>query len=143
MEIGPVEYLEIAFPGNQFNGDIVPALQELVDNKTIHILDLVIISKNHAGEVTALELSELEGDVAARLQPLQVEGLDLLNLQDITLLASALDPNSTAALMVFENSWAAKFATAVRDAGGVMLANDRLSHDAVLAAMDAALSASE
>ena len=48
MEIGPVEYLEIAFPGNQFNGDIVPALQELVDNKTIHILDLVIISKNHA-----------------------------------------------------------------------------------------------
>ena len=93
--------------------------------------------------MTALELSELEGDVAARLQPLQVEGLDLLNLQDITLLASALDPNSTAALMVFENSWAAKFATAVRDAGGVMLANDRLSHDAVLAAMDAALSASE
>lgn len=143
MEIGPVEYLEIAFPGNQFNGDIVPALQELVDNKTIHILDLVIISKNHAGEVTALELSELEGDVASRMQPLQVEGLDLLNLQDITLLASALDPNSTAALMVFENSWAAKFATAVRDAGGVMLANDRLSHDAVLAAMDAALSASE
>lgn len=142
MEIGPVEYLEIAFAGNQFNGDIVPALQELVDNKTIYILDLVIVSKNHAGEVTALELSELEGDVAERMRPLQVEGLDLLNLQDVTLLASALDNNSTAALIVFENSWAAKFATAVRNAGGVVLANDRLSHEAVLTAIDAA-SASE
>jgi hypothetical protein len=137
MDIGPVEYLEIAFPGNQFNGDILPALQELVDNETIHILDLVIVTKNHHGEVTALELSELEGEVAERMQPLNVEGMDLLNLQDITILASELDNNSTAALLVFENTWASQFAAAVRDSGGVLLGNARLPHDLVMAAIDA------
>jgi hypothetical protein len=143
MEIGPVEYLEVAFPGNEFNGDILPALQELVDNETIHILDLVIVTKNAHGEVTALELSELEGDVADRMRPLNIMGLDLLSLQDITLLASDLDNNSTAALLVFENTWAARFASAVRDSGGFMIANDRLPHDVVEAAIEFLESESE
>jgi hypothetical protein len=126
MSIGPVEYIAIAFPGNKFSGKIIPALKELQDAGTIRILDLVIISKDGAGDVTAVELSEASPEEAAALAVLGIEGQNLLGEEDVEDIGGALDPNTTAALMIWENAWAAKFAQSLRDADGVLIANGRI-----------------
>jgi uncharacterized membrane protein len=126
MSIGPVEYIAIAFPGNKFSGEIVPALQELQDSGTIRILDLVIIAKDAAGEVAAVELSDASPEEKATLAVLGIEGKNLLGIEDIEDIGSALDPNSTAALMIWENVWAERFAKSLRNADGVLIANGRI-----------------
>jgi len=138
MAIGPVEYIELAFPGNQFNGEILPALQELVNKDLINIIDLVIVKKDGDGAVTYVELAELDESEADLLEPLHAEVSDLLNADDIMLLAEELPNNYTAALLVWENSWATRFLEAVINAGGVMVANARVPHDVVMAAIEAA-----
>src|SRR6476620_5592868 len=95
MNIGPVEYIAIAFPGNKFSGAIVPAIKELQDTGTIRVLDLVIISKDADGNVTAVELSEASLEEAATLAVLGVDGNDLLGEEDIEDIGAALEPNST------------------------------------------------
>ena len=126
MSIGPVEYIAIAFPGNKFSGKIIPAIQELQDSGTIRVLDLVIISKDRDGNVAAIELSEASPEEAAALAVLGIEGKNLLGEEDIEDIGGALDPNSTAGLMLWENTWAAKFAQALRAADGILIANGRI-----------------
>lgn len=126
MSIGPVEYIAIAFPGNKFSGEIVPALKELQDSGTIRILDLVIITKDADGGVAAVEMSEASPEEAAALAVLGIEGRNLLGQEDFEDIGSALDPNSTAALMIWENVWAERFATSLRNADGVLIANGRI-----------------
>jgi translation initiation factor IF-2 len=142
MSVGPIEYLVVAFPGNKFKGEIIPALAELVENGTIRILDLVFILKDEEGNVAALELSELDADdEAAAMSDIADVQQGLLNEEDIQLAAEALDNNSSAGLLVFENVWATKFAQAVLNADGVLVANERIPYDIVQAAMAAAESA--
>lgn len=136
--VGPVEYIELAFPGNQFKGEILPALQDLVNKGIINIIDLVIVKKDADGSVEAAELSELDASEAGLLAPLSMELQDLLNADDIMLLAEELPNNYTAALLVWENVWATRFMEAVIGAGGIMVANARIPHDVVLAAIEAA-----
>jgi len=126
MSIGPVEYIAIAFPGNKFSGEIVPALKELQDSGTIRILDLIIITKDGAGDITAVELSEASPEEAAALAVLGIERSNLLGQEDIEDIGSALDLNSTAALMLWENVWAERFATSLRNADGILVANGRI-----------------
>ena len=126
MSIGPVEYIAIAFPGNKFSGEIVPAIQELQDSGTIRVLDLVIITKDADGNVAAIELSEASPEQGAALAVLGVENKNLLGEEDIEYIGGALDPNSTAALMIWENVWAARFAKSLRDADGILVANGRI-----------------
>ena len=126
MSIGPVEYIAIAFPGNQFKGEIYPALQELVDNKTIKILDLIFINKDANGDIEAIELSQADATQAAVLDVLGVAGTKLLGEEDIEEIGNALDPNSSAALMIWENVWAERFATSLRNADGILIANGRI-----------------
>jgi len=126
MSIGPVEYIAIAFPGNKFSGAIVPAIKELQDSGTIRVLDLVIISKDAEGNVAAIEMSEASAEEQAALSVLGVEGTNLLGQEDFEDIGSALDPNSTAALMIWENIWAARFAKSLRDADGILIANGRI-----------------
>ena len=136
MSVGPIEYLVVAFPGNKFKGEIVPALAELVENETIRILDLVFILKDEEGNVAAAELSELDADdEAAAMSDVADIDAALLNEEDIALAAEALEPNSSAGLLVFENVWATKFAEAVRNADGILVANERIPYDVVQAAM--------
>ncbi len=137
MSIGPVEYIELAFPGNQFNGEILPALQDLVERDIISIIDLVIVKKDADGTITIAELSELSVSEAALLEPLRAEVSELLNSDDLLVLAEALEPNYTAAIMVWEDKWATRFAEAVRNSGGVLVANERVPRDLVLAAIEA------
>ena len=126
MSIGPVEYIAIAFPGNKFSGEIVPAIKELQDAGTIRVLDLVIISKDGEGNVTGIELSEASPEQQAALAVLGIESRNILGQEDVADIGAALDPNSTAGLMIWENVWAAKFAQSLRAADGILIANGRI-----------------
>ena len=126
MSIGPVEYIAIGFPGNKFSGEIIPAIKELQDSGTIRVLDLVIISKDGDGNITAVELSEASPEQAALFSVLGIESKNLLGQEDIEDIGGALDPNSTAGLMIWENVWAARFAQSLRAANGVLIANGRI-----------------
>ena len=140
MSIGPVEYIAIAFPGNKFSGEIIPAIKELQDAGTIRVLDLVIISKDPDSNVTAVELSEASPEEAAALSVLGIQRKDLLGEEDIEDIGAALDPNSTAGLMIWENVWAAKFAQSLRDADGLLIANGRIPAPLIEEAMPASVS---
>jgi hypothetical protein len=129
MPLGPVEYLLIGFPGNQFTGKIAPALAELVDAGTIRILDLVFVKKDPDGSITVVEYDALAE--APEFAALDGEAGGLLNDEDIADAAEALDPDSSAALLVWEDAWAAPLAAALRDAGGVLIAGERIPHDTV------------
>jgi hypothetical protein len=138
-EIGPVDYAVIAFPGNQFRGEIAPAIAELVENGTIRVIDIAFAGKNADGDAVAFELTELDPDVQAGLEKAGVEVGGLLNDDDLMDIAAGLEPNSSAALIVWENVWARKVTQKMRDAGGELVAFERLPHDVVQAAREWAL----
>src|SRR4029453_1498963 len=138
-EIGPVDYAIVAFPGNRFRGEIAPALDELVQANTSRILDIALVGKDAEGDVVAAELTELDPDVQKSLESVGIEVQGLLNKEDLKEAAEGLEPNSSAALIVWENVWARKVTQAMRDAGGVLLAFERLPHEVVQAAREWAL----
>ena len=138
-EIGPVDYAVIAFPGNRFRGEIGPALSDLVENGTIRIIDIAFVGKNPDGDVVALELTEFDPDVQASLDSAEIEVGGLLNEDDLISTADALEPDSSAALIVWENVWARRVTQAMRDAGGVPVAFERIPHEIVQAAREWAL----
>jgi hypothetical protein len=140
-EIGPVDYAIIAFPGNKFRGEIAPALGDLVDAGTIRIIDIAFVGKDEDGTAVAMELTELDPDVQEGLDNMGVEVGGLFNEDDLADAADGLEPNSSAALLVWENVWARKVAQAMRDAGGELLAFERLPHDVVQAAREWAIEA--
>jgi hypothetical protein len=138
-EIGPVDYAIVAFPGNKFRGEIAPALVELVESNTIRLIDVAFVGKAENGDIVALELTELDPDVQEALDTLGIEVQGLLNEDDLNDAADALEPNSSAALLVWENVWARKVTQAMRNAGGELLAFERLPHEVVQAAREWAL----
>jgi Family of unknown function (DUF6325) len=138
-EIGPVDYMIVAFPGNKFKGEIAPELADLVESGTIRIIDLAFVGKTSDGEVMFFELTELDPEVQAAFETAGVEVNGLFNEEDLKAAAEELKPNSSAALLVWENLWATKVAQAIRDAGGELLDFERLPHEVVQAARDAAL----
>ena len=133
--MGPVEYLVVEFPGNKFNGEIVPALVDLVKSGTIRILDLLFIRKEADGSFEAMELDMLPPAEAASFDDLDGEILGLLNAEDVTILARQLQPNSSGALLVFEHTWSTPLRDAVVNANGRLVDNARIPADVVDAAM--------
>jgi uncharacterized membrane protein len=131
MAIGPVEYIIIGFPENQFKGEIVPALAELVESGTVRILDLIFVTKDEAGDVTSIEYEDLPG-----LDDIDGEVDGLLSDEDLDMLAEVLEPNSSGLMIVWEDVWASRLAAAIRDAGGVILSGERIPHDIVEAAFE-------
>ena len=140
-EIGPVDYVIVAFPGNKFRGEVVPALGELVESNTIRLIDAAFVGKSEAGDVVAFELTELDPDVQDALDKLNIEVGGLFNEDDIQAAGEELEPNTSACLLVWENVWARKVAQAMRDAGGVLLDFDRIPHEVVQAAREYVLAA--
>jgi Family of unknown function (DUF6325) len=137
MSIGPVEYMIVAFPGNRFTGEIVPAIAEQVDNGTIRVIDLAFVIKDADGNVAAMEAGDLDSDVYEAFHSLETsDGMGLLNEDDLTAAAEELEPNSSAALLVWEDLWAAKIADAIRKADGVIFDLERVPHEVVQAAVD-------
>ena len=131
MAIGPVEYIIIGFPENQFKGEIVPALADLVDSGTVRILDLIFVTKDADGDVTTIEYEDLPG-----LGDLDGEADGLLSDEDLDMVAEVLEPNSSGLMIVWEDVWASRLAAAIRDAGGVILSGERIPHDIVEAAFE-------
>jgi hypothetical protein len=136
--MGPVEYLIVEFPGNQFKGEILPALIELTDNGTIRIIDLLFIKKDANGDVEWFELEAMAEAEASDFDDLDGEIDDLLNEEDIEIAAEMLEPNSSAAMLVFENVWATRLRDAIRDANGRLVDNARIPAEIVEAALEAA-----
>jgi Family of unknown function (DUF6325) len=129
MVVGPVEYIVVGFPGNKFKGEIIPELISLVESRTVRILDLVFISKDSDGVVVAFEIDEMD-------ELVESAGLDgefggLISPTDIEHAASSLEPNSSAALLIWEDLWAIPFATALRKADGVLLEGGRIPHEII------------
>ena len=138
-EIGPVDYAVIVFPGNRFRGEIGPAIAELVEDGTIRVIDTAFVSKDADGNAVAMEITELDPDVQAGLEKAGIEVGGLFNEDDLMKAAEGLEPNTSAALLLWENVWARNVAQAMRDAGGVLLAFERIPHDIVQEAREWAL----
>ena len=137
--MGPVEYIVVSFPGNKFTGRIAPELVALVESGTVRVLDLIFIGKDAEGDVLAFEIDEL-GDVEG-FDQLQGEVGGLIGPEDIEFVAAALEPDSSAALLIWEDVWATPFASAVLESGGVLLQGARIPHDVITSALDALPSA--
>jgi hypothetical protein len=140
MGIGPVEYMVVAFPGNKFKGEIAPALGDLVESGTIRIIDLAFVHKDDAGDVVAVELEDEGSDVFNAFQTLAAERGGLINDDDLMDIGAALDTNSSAAVLVWEDVWATRLADAIAGAGGVLVDIQRVPRDIVQAAIDFAAS---
>ena len=138
--MGPVEYLIVEFPGNQFKGEIVPALNELISNGTIRILDLIFIRKDADGRVTWNELSALPVEEASLFNVLGTEFHDLMTEEDFIFAAEMLQPDSSAGILLFEHAWATRLRDAIVNAKGRVVDNASIPAAAVEAAMEAALS---
>jgi hypothetical protein len=141
MGLGPVEYVMIEFPSTTAIGDIEPALQELVTSGVVRIIDLMFIKKDAEGHVQALEVDQLDSVSAHRYEELDAEIDDLVNMEDIAIAAAELSPNSIAAVLVWEDAWAKRFAEAMRAAGGRVVENERIPSAVVEAAMQASVGA--
>jgi hypothetical protein len=135
-ELGPVDWIVVEFPGSRFNGEIAPALQDLVERKLIRVLDLVVLKKEPDGSLEAFELSDLEEAEIGELRSYESQLAMLLSEEDVTAVAAAIEPGSSAAVLVWENSWAAPFASAVRRSGGQLVASGRIPIQALLAAVE-------
>lgn len=135
MSMGPVELAVVRFPGNKFKGEIVPALRELITNETIKIIDLAFVLKDADGATEALELSSLPPEVATAFDDLDGEVDGLLSEQDLEAVAGELPLNSSAMLLVWEDSWANRLMDAVSGAGGELAALERVPRAEVVAAL--------
>jgi dihydroorotase-like cyclic amidohydrolase len=129
---GPIDYVLIEFPGDRLTGEAGPALLDLVEQGTIHLLDLLVISKGADGSVGALELSDA-GEFAAFVGA----SSGMLGDDDLRQAAEAMTPGTVAALIVYENAWAVPFVSAARNSGGELVASARIPASDVMAALDA------
>jgi hypothetical protein len=127
MVVGPVEYIIVGFPGNKFNGEIAPELGKLIESGLVRILDLVVISKNELGEVAWFEFDQL--DELAPFADIEGDVGGILGQEDVDYVSASLAPGSTVGLLLWEDIWAAPFAEAVRDSGGVLLEGGRIPHE--------------
>ena len=136
-ELGPVDWIVVEFPGSRFNGEIAPALQELVERDLVRVLDLLVLKKEANGSLEAFELSDLDHGEIGNLRTYESQLAMLLSEEDVTAVAAAIEPGSSAAVLVWENVWAAPFASAVRRSGGQLVASGRIPVQALLAAIEA------
>jgi len=136
-ELGPVDWIVVEFPGSRFKGEIAPALDDLAARGIIRVLDLLLIRKDEDGSLEFFELSDLDESEIGTLRLYESALAMLLSEEDVEAVAAAVEPGSTAALLVWENSWAAPFASAVRHAGGQLAASGRIPVQALLAAIEA------
>jgi hypothetical protein len=136
-ELGPVDYLVVEFPAgaSNFTGEMTAELVALADSGTIRVIDVLILTKNEDGTVDATELSDV-GDLG-ELQALETQLAELLAEDDVLHLAAAMEPGSTAGVLIWENLWAAPFAAATRRSGGQLIANGRIPIQAIIASIEA------
>lgn len=136
-ELGPIDFVIVEFPVGEanFTGEMVEELLKLVDGGTIRVVDILILAKDETGAVEAMELSD--ADDLGPLAAVEAELAELLAEEDVEHLAAAMDPGSVAGVLIYENVWAAPFASAARRSGGQLIANGRIPTQAIIAAIEA------
>jgi hypothetical protein len=136
-ELGPVDYLVVEFPAGHtnFTGEGARELARLVESETIRVLDVLILTRDDDGSVDAVEIDDLEE--VDELRAVEAELAELLSIEDVANLAESMEPGTTAAALVFENRWAAPFASALRRAGGQLIAGGRIPIQAIAASLEA------
>jgi hypothetical protein len=136
-DLGPVDYLVVEFPAgaSSFTGEMAAELLALVDAGTIRVIDVLILTKDGDGAVDAMELGDI-GELG-ELQALEAQLAELLAEEDVERLAASMEPGSTAGVLIWENLWAAPFASAARRSGGRLIANGRIPIQAIIASIDA------
>ena len=139
-ELGPIDYLVVEFPPEvtNFTGEMAAEIGRLVDAKLIRVLDLLVLQKGADGSIEAAEITDL--DPHDDLQVAETQMAELLAADDVAHLAAAMEPGTTAGVLVWENSWAAPFASAARRAGGQLIASGRIPIQAILASLEAEVS---
>jgi len=135
-EMGPIDYIVLEWPGRQPQGEVAPLILDLVDRGIIRILDVALMAKDEDGTVGALDLGGLNGG-GGGFDAFEGAATGLLAQEDLEEAAAALQPNSAAAVLVWENLWAAPVAVAVRKSGGQLIASGRIPIQAILASLDA------
>jgi hypothetical protein len=128
----------VGFPGNKFSGKVAPALAELVESGTVRIIDLAFVTKDADGNVAAFEIEDLDSDAAVAFKVIETVVGDLVNAADLERIGNALAPNTSAAVLVWEDVWAKKFVQALEGADAVLLDIQRVPRDVVMAALEAA-----
>jgi hypothetical protein len=136
MTYGPVDFIALEFKGNQFTGEILPALLELVQNKIVRVIDFIVILKDQDGQHKALELEQLDAEVVRIFDPLELEISGLIQVEDIDMIAEMLENNSTAAILMIENLWAIRFGEAAVRANGHMVMFQRIPFEVVNETME-------
>jgi uncharacterized membrane protein len=136
-EMGPIDYVVIEFPGSRMTGEGLSHLVDLVEQGVIRLLDLVFVTKAEDGSVTGVEIADLDHDGTLDLAVFEGARSGLLDDDDIGDAGEVLQPGSSAGILVYENRWAAPFASAVRRAGGQLVASGRIPVQAILAALEA------
>jgi Family of unknown function (DUF6325) len=136
-DLGPVDYLVVEFPAgaSNFTGEMAEELLALIDGGLVRVIDVLILTKDENGSVDAMELSDV-GELG-QLQALEAQLAELLAEEDVEHLAAAMEPGSTAGVLIWENLWAAPFASAARRAGGQLIANGRIPIQAIIASIEA------
>jgi hypothetical protein len=129
--VGPVEILAVAFPGSEFKGEILPELGALVDSGTIRVLDLVFVNKDTDGTIRVIELADLGDEERAVYAQLDSAEESLLNDEDLEDAGEVLAPGDSAAILIWEDCWATNLRNAIRNAGGKLLALDRVPPEAL------------
>jgi len=136
-ELGPIDYVVVEFPAGEanFNGEMAAELVALANAGTIRLLDLLVVHKDDDGALEAFEVDDL--DEIDELRELETHVAEILAADDVAHLAEAMEPGSTAGVLVWENSWAAPFASAARRSGGQLIATGRIPIQAILASVEA------
>jgi hypothetical protein len=126
LPIGPIELLVVKFPGNQFKGEIAPALRDLVESRTITVIDILFAFKDENGEVAMFEINDLDDDDFAVFDPVVSDITGLLGPDDIKAIAELLPNDSSAAIMLFENTWATRFVQTLENANAELVLSERI-----------------
>ncbi|MEZ5184480.1 MAG: DUF6325 family protein [Candidatus Nanopelagicales bacterium] len=133
--VGPVDVAVVLFEGNNFNGEVAPALAELQQSGTVRIIDLAFLTRDADGTAAFVEVED--ADVADAFSEITESRLDLLNDEDLMGMAEGLEPNSSAVVLVWENTWASRLAAAIRGSGGELISYFRIPHETVTEAIHA------
>jgi hypothetical protein len=132
MTYGPIDFLAVKFPGNQFKGEILPALVDLIERDVIRLLDLVFVMKDEDGNIAMRELEQPDDDLLVVFDPSKLETQGMIKLDDLNMIGVELENNSSAAVMLFENLWAVRFKQALLNSNAELVMQERIPHEVVL-----------
>ena len=136
MTYGPIDFVALEFKGNQFKGEILPAIMDLVSRQVVRVIDMIVVKKDADGKVTHQEMQEHDNAVLAVFDPLKAEISGMIQVEDIEMIGEKLENNSTAAVILFENLWAIRFIEAVENANVRSVIHVRIPHEDVVEVME-------